>query len=998
MRIEDVLARLAAVRPNGERSWMARCPAHDDRNPSLSVSEGEGGRVLFNCFAGCAAESVAAALGLKMADLMGEGRTRRSGPHERDDRTPNSERRTLNSERGARNAECGTWKGGKKERQPFSLAGLRPGDIWRLRGRPKEFVERYDYHTADGSVLFTKLRFRDTETLAKTFIQLTPAPDGSPRWLFGRASNGVDEVLYRLPEVVRAASAGGEVWIAEGEKDVDALRRLGLIATCNADGAGKWRGELADAFTGCARVTIVADNDPDEAEAKKRSPGTREWWQGQRHATDIADSLEARGIPWRAFTLPDAGGFACKDAAEWLAATAKGDITDENAADLRARIEAAADAAGPWPSDTFRRPSREEPSAPDAGQQGGRNAAKTRRTARAARAQKEDAAGGMPLSAGGQPPAAGAPPAPDTEDAGNVGGGEDPASVAYLRARLIAAMTDKDISGLQKKRSMCAEVCAWLGRRGRFYYDLADRGHGTAMWFDAREKRLHRVSQDYFRSWLSWATAFSREFRDYRMFISAVEDEALIGEAATGITPRRYWHREGGAIYLSCGEGRMAKITAGGAAMVDNGTDGVVFEQGYALDPWELLPEGEARDPFAACRVFADISTVDGRGLMLVRLWFSGMFGSVGWKPLLVLTGDVGSGKTRVAVAMFQLLGIPQRVTAIDALGNIKDFWTSVDKGGLFCLDNADHYVPWLPDALSVVSTGGTFEKKRLYTDTETITQEARCWAVVTSANPSFASDAGLGDRLITVNLQRVERDTAESVLTREIEERRDAGLSWLCHVMRRALADEEPVPKRMNRRHPDWAEWAYRLGRAAGMAAEAERAIRENESYKALFAVSNDALGRFLLQGLGQGFKGSGAELAQHLEQACEGFSAETWTPVKIGKALSRMSVALKSLCNYERLNHSGSAVYSFDPLPDPAAAAEASAGLPTQPMLGVVGDVGGKRTKSPVNSNNPELLPSHPHIPHIPPHNEREWGEIEAEQDSGPDGPAEDDGWDVL
>ena len=240
-------------------------------------------------------------------------------------------------------------EGRKKERQPFSLAGLRPGDIWRLRGRPKEFVERYDYHTADGSVLFTKLRFRDTETLAKTFIQLTPAPDGSPRWLFGRASNGVDEVLYHLPEVVRAASAGGEVWIAEGEKDVDALRRLGLVATCNADGAGKWRGELADALKGCARVTIIADNDPGEAEAKRRSPGTREWWQGQRHATDIADSLEARGIPWRAFTLPDAGGFACKDAAEWLAATAKGDITDENAADLRARIEAAADAAPPWP-------------------------------------------------------------------------------------------------------------------------------------------------------------------------------------------------------------------------------------------------------------------------------------------------------------------------------------------------------------------------------------------------------------------------------------------------------------------------------------------------------------------------------------------------------------------------------------------------------------------------------------------------------------------------
>jgi hypothetical protein len=70
MRIEDVLARLAAVRPNGERSWMARCPAHDDRNPSLSVSEGEGGRVLFNCFAGCAAESVAAVCAREVGETV----------------------------------------------------------------------------------------------------------------------------------------------------------------------------------------------------------------------------------------------------------------------------------------------------------------------------------------------------------------------------------------------------------------------------------------------------------------------------------------------------------------------------------------------------------------------------------------------------------------------------------------------------------------------------------------------------------------------------------------------------------------------------------------------------------------------------------------------------------------------------------------------------------------------------------------------------------------
>ncbi len=109
-------------------------------------------------------------------------------------------------------------------------------------------------------------------------------------------------------------------------------------------------------------------------------------------------------------------------------------------------------------------------------------------------------------------------------------------------------------------------------------------------------------------------------------------------------------------------------------------------------------------------------------------------------------------------------------------------------------------------------------------------------------------------------------------------------------------------------------------------------------------------------------------------------------------------MGVALKSLFNYEKLNHSGSAVYSFAPLPDPAAAADASADLLTPPVLGVVGDVGDKRTKSPVNSINPELLPSNPHIPHILPHDEREWGEEEVIDGFEEAGPAEDVGWDVL
>lgn len=49
---------------------MARCPAHDDRQASLSIAEGRGGRTLLRCFAGCEVQRVVAALGVAMHDLF----------------------------------------------------------------------------------------------------------------------------------------------------------------------------------------------------------------------------------------------------------------------------------------------------------------------------------------------------------------------------------------------------------------------------------------------------------------------------------------------------------------------------------------------------------------------------------------------------------------------------------------------------------------------------------------------------------------------------------------------------------------------------------------------------------------------------------------------------------------------------------------------------------------------------------------------------------------
>jgi hypothetical protein len=93
--VDHVLGALAArgtlTHKNGQ-GWLAHCPAHEDKVPSLSISEGQDGRALVKCFAGCTPESIVAALGLRMTDLFndppktarytGQGLTKETGARE----------------------------------------------------------------------------------------------------------------------------------------------------------------------------------------------------------------------------------------------------------------------------------------------------------------------------------------------------------------------------------------------------------------------------------------------------------------------------------------------------------------------------------------------------------------------------------------------------------------------------------------------------------------------------------------------------------------------------------------------------------------------------------------------------------------------------------------------------------------------------------------------------------------------------------------------------
>jgi 5S rRNA maturation endonuclease (ribonuclease M5) len=113
---------------------------------------------------------------------------------------------------------------------------------------PTKIVSTYDYRNEQGELLMQVVRMEP-----KTFRQRRP--DGE-RWSW--SVKDVRVVPYRLPEL--AAAPDAVVYLVEGEKDADRLASLGLVATCNAGGAGKWRKEHSEFLRG-RHVVVLPDND-----------------------------------------------------------------------------------------------------------------------------------------------------------------------------------------------------------------------------------------------------------------------------------------------------------------------------------------------------------------------------------------------------------------------------------------------------------------------------------------------------------------------------------------------------------------------------------------------------------------------------------------------------------------------------------------------------------------------------------------------------------------
>ncbi len=208
MRLEELLTRFEKVKKNGAHSYICKCPAHRDKEPSLSIQEIQD-RILIYCHAGCETHSILGYVGLEVKDLF-------------------------------------------KQNNTLTLTWQEKVKVWHDKNKGQlKLEELYPYYDDMQNVLYYKARYEGK--------QIRHFRVEGDEVLWKDIFKDVQKTLYNKTVISKAREQDEPIYYVEGEKDVHTLTALGLFAT-TAGGATAWQKEFAPYFEGLD-VIILQDND-----------------------------------------------------------------------------------------------------------------------------------------------------------------------------------------------------------------------------------------------------------------------------------------------------------------------------------------------------------------------------------------------------------------------------------------------------------------------------------------------------------------------------------------------------------------------------------------------------------------------------------------------------------------------------------------------------------------------------------------------------------------
>jgi len=305
-------------------------------------------------------------------------------------------------------------------------------------------------------------------------------------------------------------------------------------------------------------------------------------------------------------------------------------------------------------------------------------------------------------------------------------------------------------------------------------------------------------------------------------------------------------------LYIYNNDTTVYKITVNKIEELENGDEGIMFNYRADYEPFKLTKYDDSVNYFN--KYITDSMSIDEEtGLLtgnenkeLLHIWFLSTFFDLIMpsKVLLVAVGEKGSGKTstlrRIGIILF---GSKYNVRPLP--NKPEDFDTLVTNGHLVILDNVDSGKSWLNDKLTSVTTGQTIEKRRLYTDNESIKLPTKTYLALTSRTPQFTRD-DVADRLIYIPFKRISEFIPENELISDVISCRNEIMSYIMFELQKVLKFIETTRGRRYKtkfRIADFAVFGLRIFDELGRKEEFEGILEKIREAQKAFAVEEDSL-----------------------------------------------------------------------------------------------------------------------------------------------------------